>query len=313
MYAAVETIDIQLGGDRKVAVQMDDRPATEVERDWAISVVFAAARIGNPLRSGGCAAVRYLSIHEPSPRFAAFIAALGADLLLASDGFDPAAVVERPLPPPPTPETIAAAHRTVDEALRELGATLLAERGVTTVEDLARVEASFRDAATENGGRTDDKAAWWREVVRLGAMTAMLIDPEGRFVQDERFWSVIPYVFQSGESLANVFDRVTRYFEEGPSQRPSMLLVISGDEARDAGPVMFALRPRGWFGGAMGITIPLPGDIPAGLPDHDLPVLALVHDLPHSTRSIPLEEASDIAQLREEAMANLHRVEVDIE
>jgi hypothetical protein len=306
MYASLDSMDLVAEEPTgRVAIQTDHRDAGEIEAMWDLSVVFLLARALNPQRSGGLP-VRFALLGQPSDRFIDLIAKAGAEAELVG------ASTRRP-PALDADAVDAAAH----DALRRLGARVLAENEANA--DESGIEAVLReyDARLASfGGKDESAISYWTAVVEAGAAVGeTLIRRHGsRWVRDPKFFGVVPYMVGTAEgSLSNVFDKVERYFEHGESESPTALLRLAEDAGLPAGPVMFNLRPATWGARAESMWRPLLGG-GEHLDDADLPVVALVRDLPSSVANLPATTPEDQrATLEAEALANLRAVRVVVE
>lgn len=304
MYSSLNKIDIVLDdAGRKVAVQTDHREAAEIDRDWEVSAAFAAARAVNPRRAGGCGAVRFAMMHRPSDRYLELCAALGAEVEIVPEQRTMAAAPDE-----------ARALAIVGEALRALGTRLLARRGLGDDEaGIVKLQEEYAMRAGAAGGVEEDEIGHWTAVVELAAgVGEVLCRRYGTtWGSDPEFFAMIPLVLVDGEARTNVFGKVERYFEEGPSEAPAKLFTMLADHgAQLQGPVMFNLRPADWAGRDRALVLPR---LLENLPDGDQPVLVLVRDLPNTVATLPAATSpEEVAVLRAEAESNLaaHSVEV---
>jgi len=278
---------------RDVAVQTDHREAEQIEADWESSVLFAAARVRNPLRSGRCAAVRYAAMQGPPARFARLLTALGATVEVT-----PGETLHEAAP------DTALAEAEVNAAIERLGERVLAEHG--------SLEAAEKEIAA--GLDRESEAETWGAVVALGAATVVSIRRKypARLVADEEIHCMIPYRFAVGNSVINVFGRTERFLNEDPSELPSRLLAVLDDQQAPDGEVMFQFRPHDFAGRELALHVPFLAN--TDKVDPRMPILGIVVDRPSSVKSMsPDTPADDIARYRAEAGRNITSVEVQVD
>jgi hypothetical protein len=117
-----------------------------------------------------------------------------------------------------------------------------------------------------------------------------------RWARDPQFLSMVPYVVTDGHAITNVFGKVERFFEQGASEAPVMLLRMHADRDAVDGPVMFNV-----LAGIERVSA------------SDIPLVALVRDLPNTVRTFARGTPDDsVAALVVEAEANLREVAVEI-
>jgi hypothetical protein len=294
-------IDDKAGG--QIAIQTDHREADEIEADWNVSVVFAAARARNPIRSGACAGVRFVYMNPPPERMKELARKLGAEVEVAPDSATS----------PGAPDA-GWVDRTVEVALLALGREVFEREGLEIGRGgLERLEQSVL-AELEGGPDSEFEIQYWTSVVELGAAVIVAIQQEygGTISADDEMASLIPFRWDVGGGLINVFGRVERFLDEDATVLPSALLALLADQAAEPpGEVMFTFRARDWAAKDLALTLPL---LPhAGSVDDDLPLLALVVDLPTSTKTIPRETPADeVARMRAEARVNLEKLPVEV-
>lgn len=296
MFCSLQKIDaVLMEGPDAVAIQTDHRDAADVEEDWALSVIFAAARARNPLLSGNATKVRFVLMGEASPRFVRFLTLLGAEVET-----QPGGVRHAPAPDP------AAVDAEVRAAVAELAAEIFQ---VYDAQPDAAGLALVEQAILEDRGhaRPDDETRieFWTAVVGLGAATVATVQAlhGGELVASEALAGMVPYRLRVGDTLLAVFGRAEEFLDRDPTWRPSTLLALLADQAAPDGDVMYSFHARDWAAAPHALLLPFLPE--AGV---DAPLLTLVVDLPNTTKTVPPTE--DSAPLRAQAAANLRRVVV---
>ncbi len=161
MYCALDKIDLAAVVEgRRVAVQTDHRTTEEIERDLALSVLFALTRVINARNE--CAQVHYI-VTDPPARLAEALAAAGA---VVSPATTRLIVGESPA---------ASEHQIAelaDACFREI-----AQRTATQVgtRDLAIALRMLEDQTFTSPPSRDDPAAYWRRVIELAALAGELL------------------------------------------------------------------------------------------------------------------------------------------
>jgi hypothetical protein len=297
VYSSLDKVDIVIEEkDAKVAVQTDHREAAEIEADWDRSVLFGLARIANPVRGKVADRVRVVFMQTPPAAMVELCRLAGAEVELMADG--------QLLEPTPDPDR---ARELGARALRSLGAKVLGVLPAddTTIEVLQRhCQERLAEASS------DDEITRWEAVLDLGAGVGEVILRSfgGKWASDPDWFSTIPFVHEQGDALTNVFGKVEKYLKFGDSEQPVLLLRMLRDARLGDGPAMFSLRPHDWPGREHGLVLPL------GLgPEvaENLPLVALVRDLPNTVKTIPKGDEG-VERLRAEAEENLHKLEVRI-
>lgn len=305
MFASLDRIDVVAEEDdgQRLAVQTDHRTPDEIEADWELSVIFTLTRALNPLRTDAADRVRFAFAHRPPEALVALIRRVGAELEIDDEAVLPGE--------PGDPDAIDAL---ASDCLRTLGRATLESFGVEADEaGLITVQHALRERALALG-KEEDELGYWTALVELGAVTGEVLQGFGEhaWVRDPDFYGMIPFILGRDGSLTNVFGKVERYFEQGPSQEPSSLLRIMEDSLTDVeeAPIMFNLRPADWAGLGKAWTRPL-----LDSPDEaSLPVIALVRDMPSSVASIPGDLPEEQLEGHvEEAQRNLGALEVEVE
>jgi hypothetical protein len=307
VYSSLGKMDIVIddkAGGGQIAVQTDHREADEIEAEWNVSVVFAAARARNPIRSGACSGVRFVFMNPPPERMKELTRKLGAELEVAPDSATS-----------PGAADAGWVDRTVEAALLALGREVFEREGVEVGRaGLEKLEQSVL-AELEGGPDSEFEIQYWTSVVELGAAVIVAIQKEygGTISADEEMASLIPFRWDVNGGLINVFGRVERFLDEDATVLPSALLALLADQASaPEGEVMFTFRARDWAARDVALTFPLLQNADK-LEGNDLPLLALVVDMPTSTKTIPRETAPDeIAKMRAEAKANLEKLPVEV-
>lgn len=301
MYLDLDRLDVRAKDEQgDLAVQTDHRSAEEINSDPRLSALMMLTRVLNPQRGSDPIARVRLAMAQSTPGWFSDLArAAGAEL---EEGG-----VLRPASPDADKVMEAAS-----EALLSLGeATFRANGCAPNAVGLEELQHRIGVRVGALGGK-EDPEAYWRAVFELGAATGWILVKEygHSWVRDPKFFGTIPFMCGKDESLSNVFDKVERFFRDGPSEAPTFLLSLAQDAALPDGQVMFNLRPHNWAGVEMACCWPiLEGDLPS-----PVPVLALVHDTPNSVRTMgtTLEEA-EIAAFKEQARANLAKVPFALE
>ncbi len=304
MFSSLHKVDIAIeGATGPIAVQTDHRDAAEIESTYDLSVVFALTRAINPIRSGNFEGVRFALLNEAPERFVSLLRAAGAEVEPMGGEILEAA------PDPSLIDVLSA------EALSSLGQRVLSDLGAAcTVEGMVTVERAYAARVASTGGRDEDEIGYWTALVELGAATGEILRAlhGGAWSRDPEFFSMVPFMLERDGMKSNVFGKAERFLERGPSESPTQLLRSAQDHGLELGPVMFNLRPRGWAGQTLALCEPLLSAADK-LGDHDLPWVALVHDLPHTTRTLSHEtDPAEIEGLKEQALASLRQIEVEI-
>jgi hypothetical protein len=311
VYSSLQKVDIVLTGEAgQVAVQTDHREPAEIAREMDLSVVLAIARGLNPIRGAGCDAVRFAFLHPPPEPMLEVCRAVGAEIEIPGE--------ERMEEAVPRDDALLASL--ADRAMRAIGSRLLLEHPVP--EDEQGIEAlcaiwAARAAAV--GSVEEDEVGYWTAVVELAAAVGEILCRrfDVRWGIDPQFYSVVPLVLVDTDrsAMTNLVNKVERYFAEGPSESPAQLFRILTDQAgRDSagGPVMFNLRPAGWSVRHQALVLP-PLFASGGAEDDELPLIALVRDMPNAVANLPPGKPDDeIEALRAEAEENLRSIEVQI-
>lgn len=294
MYNELAKIDFIVKVDgQDVAVQTDHREAEEIEQDWDTSVLFAAARVRNPVRSGRCTAVRYAAMQGPSERFGRLVAALGASVEVTPGNAVHAAAPDATL-----------ADAEVNAAIERLGERVLAEHG-----GLEAAEKALRDSLDP-----EFEGEMWATVAALGSATVVAIRRRypARLVADEEIHCMIPYRFAVGTAVLNVFGRTERFLNEDATEFPSRLIAMLDDQQAPEGDVMFQLRPHDFPGRELALHVPILAKTENIEPK--MPILGIVVDLPSSVKSMSTDATPEqIERYRAEATANIAKIEVQLD
>jgi hypothetical protein len=244
MYASLDRIDVvsRRNDGRTEYWQTDHRTAEQIEREPALSVLFALTRILNPRRGNEAGApepvVIYSATHPPPQFLLQAIRAAGA-LLTLGDELDP-----RPVPGPAS--SVEADGSFLGRAMRAAGglfggrapsATGGAQSLDTIVQDafagLARAVAAehgvglnldglrtVEDALAERAGSAEeDETAYWSAVFKLGSLGGELIRASngGRWVQVET--GSLPFAlsttYRGGQATVNPLGKAIKRFAEG--------------------------------------------------------------------------------------------------
>lgn len=303
MFSSLHKVDIAVEDARgQIAIQTDHRDAGEIESTYDLSAIFALTRAINPIRCGNFVGVRFAMLNTAPERLVTLMRAAGAEV---------ERVEQETLAPQPDDALV---DQLAAEALSALGRRVLSELGVEpTAEGLIAAEREYAARARASCGPDDDEIGYWTALVELGAATGEILRSlhGGTWVRDPEFFSMIPFMISRDDMLTNVFGKVERFFERGPSEAPTRLLLAAQDQHAPDGPVMFNLRPRDWGGRDIALWEPL---LASSSDEADTaPLVALVHDLPNTTKSLSHEtDPEEVPALKEQALANLRGVEVEI-
>lgn len=305
MYSSLHKIDIVVDQpEGKLAVQTDHREQAELEEELDLSVIFALTRIINPMRMD-YAGVRMVFLGSPPPSILDLVAWAGAEAELTAK--------DQNLPPRPDAERV---DRVAREALDRLGQWVLADLGVSADEaGLRAVEREYAARVASFGDRKEDEIGYWTSVVHLGAATGAVLGAlqGGQWVRDPQFFGLIPFMWSHGERLSNVFDKVERFFSEGESESPTVLLRLAADSHVEPGKVMFNLRPPDWGARDQAWFRPLM-ETGEGLEGDDVPLVALVRDMPNSVATMAKDlDGAEVEELEARALANIAAVAVQVE
>ena len=301
MYLDLDRLDMRVQDERgPFGVQTDHRDAEEIQAQAELSTVMMLTRVLNAQRgTEPVDRVRLAMMRTPPKWFIELACAAGAEVEEADSGLvHPAAVdTDRVL-------------RAASQALLSLGQASFKRNGVSA--DAAGLESLQHQIGVRVGamGGKDDKEAYWSAVIELGAATGwLLINRYGHsWVPDPKFFGTIPFMCGKDGSLSNVFDKVERFFRDGPSEAPTFLLSLAKDAELPDGMVMINLRPHDWAGVELACCEPiLDGEAP-------VPVLALVRDTPNSVRTMGKElEGEELEALKAQARANLAQVPFELQ
>lgn len=304
MYSSLLKVDIVLDEKgRAVLVQTDHRDRAEVERELELSVIFALTRLLSPLRSDEWkgASVRYVAIGELHPTLATVIASTGQAAESSGKPFDLSGVTKR------APADLA------NDAFVGLAAKVIArERISLDAEGLAAFEARIAAAPPKV---EEDEIAYWTTVAELAAVTGEVLRSKhgGRWTDDARNMSEIPFLFESGTTLVNPVGKACRFIAHGEPQSPRQLLMMLEESRLPQGPLLLNMKPASWPARAQAICEPLfPEMTHLGA---DMPLVVYGHDQPQSFAMFTVESdpGRELASLRAEALSNLAKVDVVVE
>lgn len=288
----------------RIGVQTDHRTAAEIESDWDRSVVFAASRARGVQLSGRVAGVTFHFSHEPPGRMVTLVRQLGCGLDVAGGGSS--------LPCPPDDDAVDSA---VADAFQRLGTATFAEHGLpSTLDGLARLEATLRAGLDRIGPDSNDEEARWTAVIRLGGAAAVVMNSSygGRLAAETGSGCVPPFHWElDGGGRLNLFGRAATFLKDDPGVSPSRLISLLGEQSQ-GGAVMFHFQKPDWLGLPNALTVTLPG---LEGPHIEAPAVAtLIVDHPTSIESLPkttsLEEAE---RFRQQAIANNRKLDVEIQ
>lgn len=248
MYASLDRIDVvaQRNDGRREYWQTDHRTTEEVEREPALSVLFALTRILNPRRGNEAGApepvVIYSASHPPPQFLLQAIRAAGGLLTIGND-LEARAIPEPAASAEPGGSFLGRAMRAagslfgagrspsaaaqvggaqalddiIQNAFASLARAVAAEHGVgLDLDGLRRVEDALAERA---GSAEEDEAAYWRAVFELGGFGGELIRASngGRWVQVET--GSLPFALQTtyrgGAATVNPLGKAIKRFAEG--------------------------------------------------------------------------------------------------
>ena len=301
MYLDLDRLDMRVRDeDGPFGVQTDHRDAGEIEAHAELSTVMMLTRVLNAQRGAEpVERVRLAMMQTPPQWFIDLACAAGAEVEEAGSG--------RVHPASADSERVLKA---ASAALLSIGEASFRRNRLSP--DAAGLESLQHQIGVRVGamGGKEDKEAYWSAVLELGAATGLiLVRSYGHsWVPDPKFFGTIPFMCGKDGSLSNVFDKVERFFRDGPSEAPTFLLSLAQDAALPDGLVMFNLRPHDWAGVEMACCEPiLDGETP-------VPVLALVRDTPNSVRTMGKDlEGEELAGLKAQAQANLSQVPFELQ
>jgi hypothetical protein len=263
MYASLDRIDVvsQRTDGRREYWQTDHRIAEQIEREPALSVLFALTRILNPRRGNEAGApepvIIYSATHPP-PRFLLQAIRAAGGLLAIGDDLEPRAI---PGPAasagadgsflgramraagglfgaarPPSAAAPAGGAQSLDDIIQDAFATLArtvaARHGVgLDLDGLGRVEDALAERA---GSAEEDETAYWTAVFELGGFGGELIRASngGRWVQVET--GSLPFAlsttYRGGQATVNPLGKAIKRFAEGEGDSVAALAdVIRGN------------------------------------------------------------------------------------
>ncbi|MEM7477353.1 MAG: hypothetical protein AAF483_20400 [Planctomycetota bacterium] len=312
MYSTLDSIDIVITNEagEKIGVQTDHRSAEEIESEFALSVIFALTRVLGVRRSDmDLHNIRFHHQAEPSSEFLYVLLATGAEV--QSDESST---------PQSNAEDRDAWQAAAESAFQDLGQQVFERYEVApTLDGLQAVESHILDALQNAGGKEENEIGYWTAIAELGAATGLVAQQAfgGRWQFDPEFHSTIPFMFFSNvsdnEVNLNAFGKSERFIEQGLSQAPSQLLVQLNDMAAsfDQGQVMFGLKPADWSLREMSLCKPLIKNSKEH-PEAEMPLVAVVRDMPNTTQTIPHTTSEEEAEaLYEQAQTNVKNLEIE--
>jgi hypothetical protein len=312
MYSSLHKIDIVAEeASRKVFVQTDHRERHEVDAELEVSVIFALARTILPMRMEGSegAVVRYVALGELHPAIAKVLVATGAELEEHGEKRGLSGI-ERS-----TPATLA------DEAFASLGKRLLAAAQLPA--DEAGLVA-FAKTLSDTPALDEDEIAYWTNVVHLAAVTGEVIRAKyrGEWIEDTEGYADIPFVFrpEGDTGMVNPIGKAIKFFRHGEAEGPHHLLRALEDRDCSDGPLLLSIRPSSWGMRDAALGRPLL-DRADKIPDTDVPFVAYGRDQPNTFAVMMKDRAprkdgkreETIEELHPQALANLRKVEVEVE
>jgi hypothetical protein len=257
MYASLDRVDIvaQRDDGRKEYWQTDHRTAEEIERQRALSVLFALVRILNPGRGDEAEPVMVYSAAHPPPEFLLQALRAAGALLTVGDALEPkpvqgsAAAAEARgaflgraigaarglLGGRGAAERKEGGPASLDEIIQEAFSTLAhevaAEHGVPlTFNGLQAVETALAEAPTDY---EEDETAYWTAVFKLGALGGELIRATngGRWVQVDN--GSLPFAlstrFRGGPATVNPLGKAIKFFADGAGESVAALVRVTRD------------------------------------------------------------------------------------
>jgi hypothetical protein len=213
VFSSLDRVDIVLEPEadgRQRFVQTDHRAAGEIEREPALSTLFALVRILNPKRMAEEGspepAVLYIAQDRPPGFLGRAVRAAGGQLIIDAG----------PEPEPDEGET-PPLDQVIESAFADLARAVAAEHGVEpTVDGLREVERALAEKAPDPDG---DEIAYWSAVVKLGGFGGELIRASngGRWLVAES--GTLPFAlstsFRGEQATVNPLGKAIRRFANG--------------------------------------------------------------------------------------------------
>lgn len=307
VYSSLHKIDFIAQGpdEQRALVQTDHRTVEEVDADLDLSILFALARIIGPLRTehGVGAVVRYVALAGLHPALAQVCASTGAVAEVDRAEVDLSEVERVP------PSDLA------DRAFAGLGQRVLAREALECDESGL---AAFESIASGAPSRDEDEIGYWTAVAELAAVTGEVIRAAvgGRWVDDPQGYADIPFMFAAGGAEShwnvNAVGKAVKFLASGETESPRQLLVALRDREAPEGPLLFSLKPSDWSAREQMWCEPL-FEVSEQI-GADVPILVYGHDRPNTFSMLQRGgEIRDLAAMRVEALANLARVEIELE
>lgn len=307
VYSSLHKIDFIAQGadDRRNLVQTDHRTVDEVAAELELSILFALARIIGPKRTehGEGAIVRYVALGGLHPAIAQVCASTGAVAEVDREDVDLSAIEKA------EPSDLA------DAAFAGLARRVLAREGLES--DEAGL-AAFEKIASGAPTRDEDEIGYWTMVAELAAVSGEVIRASvgGRWVDDPQGYADIPFMFAAGGADSNwnvnAVGKAIKYLASGESESPRQLLVALRDRETPEGPLLFSLKPSDWSAREQMWCEPLFAISDAVVAD--VPIIVYGHDRPNTFSMLQRgNEIRDLASMRSEALANLARIEIELE
>lgn len=219
MYCALDKIDLAATVEgRRIAVQTDHRAADEINRDLALSILFALTRVINARQD--IAQVHYI-VAQPPPRLAEALAAAGA-VVSGSAARLPA--TEAPAFSEDLVSEIA------DQCFREVAQRAAAATGAR---DFALALRMLEDQTHAAPPEQADPARFWRRVIELAALSGELLRarfPSAHWIVSER--AMVPFglslpLEHATSTIVFPTNRAQRLIEEGRDHSLFELLVAA--------------------------------------------------------------------------------------
>jgi hypothetical protein len=313
VYSSLDRVDIVAngaGGSGKLFVQTDHRDASEVAGELEISVLFALTRTLMPRRmpDGKTAIIRYACIQDLHPKLAEVLASTGAAAESKGATVSLEGVRRRP------PADLA------DEAFAALGKRVLAKHDLRADEEGLRLfEAMTTHAppAPRHEDGSGEDIPYWTTVAELAAVTGEVLRAKygGRWVDDPKDFADIPFMFEPARNagLLNPVGKAIKFLRHGAAESPRQLIQLVEDAGTPEGPLLFTLKPARWDGDGQACSEPLVSGME--VTGEEIPVIVYGRDQPNTFALFMKdgEREKRLPAMRAEALANLGRIDVQVE
>ena len=299
MFADLDRVDVVYtrGDGHKVGVQTDHRSRAALQADADRSLVFALSRVLSPLAADlDLVGMEYVFREPPPEPLRRALEAADCRVRIDDELLD---VLQAP--------DEAVVEQLAGDALEAIGRATLARHELpVSPAGLEGLEATL----TEDRDGYEDWPAERRytALLELGAAAGVVLRAaaQGRWVRDDHFGSVFPFTLETDQARSNLFGRALRYYEESPSDGPSVLL-NSVTEGPQDGPILPILRPEGV---GQGVDAPMFSRPLLPVEDVEVPHIYLVQDRPSSVAYLPHASQEDFDALLEASLTNLARMTV---